>query len=371
MLKRFLTMFTLLGIFVLALVYWTLHRIKEGKAMGAKFAPPPTSVTTIIVEEQSWQPVLSAVGSMKAVNGVTLSTDLAGIVREIAFVSGAAVKRGDVLVKLDTQQEEALLRLAEARLQFAKTDLTRKRDLQATKAISQSDWDLAQSQVSQMQSTFEDAEALVRRKQLTAPFDGVAGIRQINLGQYLQPGASIVTIESLDPIFVEFSIPQKDFERLNPGRKIRVGVDGVTRQTFQGEITAINSRLDEKSRNIMVQGTIKNPDHALRAGMFVNVEVLLPEQDKVVAVPSSAVAYAPYGDSVYVVKSDGPSSLKVEQHFVKLGPKRGDQVTILSGVAAGDQVVSSGVFKLRPNAPVKVDNRVQPNNSLNPTPANT
>jgi len=375
MLKRMLLMLSLVALVIAGLVLWTLRNIEKGKAMGAKFAPPPAGVPTVVVKAQTWQPVLSAVGSLKAVNGVMLSTDLAGIVAEIAFVSGAPVKKGDVLVTLDTQQEDAQLRSADARLALAKTDLERKRDLVAKRAIAQSEWDAAESQLLQMQAAVSEMQALVARKRLAAPFDGLAGIRQVNVGQYLQPGAPIVPIESLDPIYVEFALPQQHFETLKVGKKLRLGATGISGRTFEGEITAIDSRIDEKTRNITVQGTVKNADHALRPGMFVSVEVLLPEQTGVLAVPASAVAYATFGDSVFVVKDqpgpDGKPGKQVRQTTVKLGSRRGDQVAILSGLAEGDEVVSAAVFKLRDQAPVNVDNSVQPGNSLTPKPADT
>ena len=360
-------MLVLVALFVTGLVFWTMNKIAKGKAMGAKFAPPPAAVTTVVVKPQTWQPVLSSVGSMKAVNGVLLSTDLAGIVAEIAFASGAQVKKGDLIVKLDTQQEDAQLRSAMAKLSLAKTDVIRKRDLMTKRAIAESEYDTAESQLLQMQASVEEMKALVSRKNITAPFDGLLGIRLVNVGQYMQPGAAIVPIESLDPIYVEFSVPQQSFDLLAVGKKLRLSASGITGKHFAGEVTAIDSRIDEKSRNVMIQGTVANPDRALRPGMFVNVEVLLPETDGVLAIPSSAISYAPYGDSVYVVQG----GKEVIQKFVKLGPKRGDQVSVVSGLKEGDEVVSSGVFKLRPNAPVQVDNSIQPGNSLNPKPADT
>ena len=370
-----LLMLFLVALFVAGLVFWTMHKIETGKAMGAKFAPPPAAVTTVVVKAQTWQPVLSAVGSMKAVNGVVLSTDLAGIVAEIAFESGAPVKKGDLIVKLDTQQEEAQLRSATAKLSLAKTDLVRKRDLIAKKAIAESEFDTAESQLLQMEASVEEMKALVARKRITAPFDGLAGIRQVNLGQYLQPGAPIAPIESLDPIYVEFSLPQQQFDSIAIGKKLRIGASGITGKHFEGEITAIDSRIDETTRNVTIQGTIKNPAHELRPGMFVSVEVFLPEKEGVLAIPSSAIAYAPYGDSVYVIRdatgADGKAGKEVLQQFVKLGPKRGDQVSVVSGIKDGDEIVSSAVFKLRPNAPVQVNNSVQPGNNPNPKPADT
>ena len=383
MFKRMFLMLLATGAVVGGIAYFKIKSIQAAMAMGAKFAPPPTVVTTVTVKGQTWQPVLSAVGSLKAVNGVTISTDLAGIVSKINFESGTHVKKGDMLVSLDTTQEEAQLRSAEAKLDLSKTELDRKRDLVEKKAISQSDWDNAESMVRQMQAAVDEVKAVITRKQIAAPFDGVLGIRQTNLGQYVNPGAPIVPLKSLDPIYVEFSLPQQHLNDLVVGKKLRITATGLKASESSGEITAVNALVDEATRNIMIQGTIKNPDHKLRPGMFVNVEVLLPEKKGVLAIPSSAIAYAPYGDSVYVVREkkddkgnvtngpDGKPVKEVQQQFVKLGPQRGDQVSVLSGLNDGDEVVSSGLFKMRPGAPVMVDNRVQPGNELNPKPADT
>jgi membrane fusion protein (multidrug efflux system) len=370
-----LLMLAIVAVVIAGIALWKYTLIQKGIAMGKKFAPPPAAVTTLIVQPQKWQPVLSAVGSLKAVNGVTVSTDLAGIVSEIAFESGTPVKKGALLVKLDTAEEEAQLVSAEAKLTLARTDLERKRDLLAKKAIAQSEWDAAQSQLRQMEAEVAEMKALVDRKRLEAPFDGIVGIRQVNIGQYLQPGMPIVPLQSMDPIHVEFALPQTDLPLIAVGKKVQVNAAGLGDSHFTGEITAIDSRVDEATRNIMVEATVPNPDHKLLPGMFVDVEVLLPEKENVLAIPSSSIAYAPYGDSIYIVREktapDGKPLKQVDQQFVQLGPKRGDQVTILSGLKAGEEVVSSGVFKLRPGAPVQINNSVQPGNELNPTPADT
>ncbi len=369
-----LLMLSLLLLFITGIGYWKYSQVQEGIAKGAKFAPPPTAVTTVVVKGEKWQPVLKAVGSLKAIHSVTISPDLAGIVAAITFESGTAVKKGSLLVKLDSQQEEAQVRSAEARLSLAKTDLERKRELVAQKAIAVADWDTAQSQLAQAQASVEEMKALVARKRLTAPFDGMLGVRMVSLGQYINPGAAIVPLQSLDPIFVEFAVPQQSLDSIAVGKKLRLAVSGVPGK-FEGEITAIDSMVDPNSRNILIQGTVKNAEHKLRHGMFADVEVLLPESEGVLAIPSSAIAYAPYGDSIYVVREkkgpDGQPVKEVEQVFVRLGPKRGDQVTVLSGLKDGDEVVSSGVFKLRPGAPVRVDNSVQPGNDPQPKPPNT
>lgn len=370
-----LLMLLLVALVIGALGFIKYRQIQAAIAMGALMAPPPAAVTTVVVKPQTWQPVLSAVGSLKAVNGVTVSTDLAGIVSEIPLESGTRVKKGEMLVQLDTQQEDAQLRSAQARLELAKIDMERKRDLVAKKAVAASDLDAAQSEFRQAEAAVEEVKAIIGRKRIAAPFDGVLGIRQVNVGQYLNPGAPIIPLQSLDPIYVEFALPQQHLETIAPGKKLRVTASGLTGQEFSGEITAIDSRVDEASRNILVQGTVPNPDHKLRPGMFVGIEVLLPEQEGVLAVPSSAVNYAPYGDSVYVVKEqagpDGKPTKMVQQQIVRLGTTRGDLVTLVSGVKAGDEVVSSGTFKLRPGAPVQVNNVVQPGENPTPQPPNS
>jgi membrane fusion protein, multidrug efflux system len=373
MTKRMLVMLALMLLFIAAIAAWKKWQIDVGSAMAAKFAPPPTAVTTAVAKTEQWEPVLSAVGSLKAVNGITVSTDLAGIISQISFQSGATVKKGDLLIKLDSSQEVALLHVAEARRDLAKLSLDRQRNLRASGAVSQSDYDSAESESRQAAAAVDEASALIARKTITAPFDGLLGIRQVDLGQYLNVGAPIVALQSTDPIYVNFSLPQENFEQITAGKKLRVKVNGVSGNQFEGEITSVDSRLDESTRNLMIQGTVGNAENRLRPGMFVNVEVLQPEKE-VVSIPASSISYAPYGDSVFVVKTkpgpDGKPGAETQQQFVKTGPARGDQVSIISGVKEGDVVVSSGVFKLRSGIAVQVNNSVQPDNEANPTPPN-
>jgi membrane fusion protein, multidrug efflux system len=362
---------------VVALAGAKYMQIKAGTAMASKFAPGPAAVTSTVAQSQAWQPVLSAVGSMRAVNGVQVSTDLAGIVTQISFQSGSTVKKGDLLVKLDTRQEDAQLHSAQARRELAQLSLTRQQDLLAKKVAAQSDLDSAESEFRQADAAVEEAQALIARKTIVAPFDGVAGIRQVDLGQYLEVGAPIAPVQSIDPIYVEFSIPQQEIDKVANGKTVRIRADGFEGEEFEGTVTAIDSKVDESTRNVTVQGTVPNPEHKLRPGMYVNVDVLMPQQDSVVAVPASAINYAPYGDSVFVVQdatepdAQGNKGKEVIQQFVKLGASRGDQVAILSGVKAGDQVVTSGVFKLHSHSPVKIDNSVKPDENANPNPPDT
>ncbi len=358
---------------IIALVY--IKGFKAKMAAYAQMGPPPTAVTTLVTKAQTWQPVLSVVGSLRAIQGVQISTDLAGIVSEIAFESGTPVKKGALLAKLDTKQEEAQLHSAQARLELAKVNLARKKDLLEKKAASQADFDSAAAEARMADAAVEECRALIARKTITAPFDGILGIRQINVGQYLNAGTGIVALQSSDPIYAEFSIPQQHIGKINLKKKIRLTAKGVSDTEFEGEINAINSLVDETTRNIAVEAILPNPGHQLRPGMFVNVEVLLPEQGGVLTIPASSINYAPYGDSVYLVQEgkdkDGKPQKQAVQKFVKLGASRGDQISVLSGLKEGDEIVTSGVFKLRSNAPVKVNNTVQPRNEENPKPPET
>lgn len=361
-------MFLMLGgvlLFVGGVAFWKVTQFRKGMAMMQAMQPPPAAVTTVVVKRDRWQPSLHAVGSLKAVNGVAVSTDLPGIVAQVAFQSGAAVKKGDLLLQLDSQQEAAQLRSTEARRDLAKLNLDRQKELVASGAVSQSNLDTAESEHRQAAAAVDEARVLIARKNIVAPFDGRLGIRQVDLGQYLNVGAPIVQLESIDPIHVEFAIPQQTLDQVAVGKQLHLSVAGLGAEVFTGAVTAIESRLDEATRNVLVQGTVANAAGKLRPGMFVQVEVLLPEQE-VVSIPASAISYAPYGDSVFIVK-DGKT---VAQQFVKLGATRGDQITVVSGVKEGDEVVSSGAFKLRNGIPVQVNNSVQPSNDANPNPPN-
>ena len=382
--KRMLIMLTAVGIVIAALAYYKISSFAKMKGKMALMAPQPPAVTTIVAKGQTWQPVLSAVGSLKSIQGVQVSTDLAGIISEIAFESGTPVKKGDLLIKLDTKQEEAQLSAAQARLDLAKVNLVRKQDLLDKKAASQADYDTVAAEARQAKAAMEEIQAVIDRKTIRAPFDGLLGIRQVNMGQYLNAGVPIVSLESCDPIYVEFNLPQQHLGQVGDKGKIRVKAPDITQDEFLGEVTAIDSRVDEATRNVQVEATLRNPARKLRAGMFVNVEVLLPQQTGVLTIPASSINHAPYGDSIFIVKNGEPKGGKPQktavQQFVKLGPSRGDLITILSGLKEGDEVITSGIFKLRSNEPVttsagqpapqsvNVNNEVQPGNELKPNP---
>ena len=339
------------------------------------FEPPPTAVTTDLAKQSEWQPTLESVGSITAVNGVTISTDLAGIVRQIAFESGKKVHTGDLLVRLDTTQEEAQLHQAEAQRDWAQVTLKRDKDLVEKHAISQSDYDNAEASYRQAKASVDQYNAVIARKTLRAPFDGVTGIRQVNLGQYLKEGDMVVTLQSFDPIYVNFSLPQQDLSKIVVGQPISLQVDAYGDQSFKGAITAINSLVDQATRNIQVQATLGNHDLKLRPGMFGKVSVLMNEVQKVIAVPATAIHYAPYGDSIFVVSEmkdkEGKGYKGVKEQFIKLGQSRGDMISIVSGLKPGEEVVTSGVFRLKSGARVIVNNQIKPGSELAPNPSDS
>jgi membrane fusion protein (multidrug efflux system) len=344
-------------------------------AKSGAFEPPPTAVTTDLAKQSEWQPTLESVGSIAAVNGVTISTDLAGIVRQIAFESGNKVHAGDLLVRLDTTQEEAQLHQAEAQRDLAQLTLKRDKDLVEKHTISQSAYDDAEASYRQTNASVDQFNAVIARKTLRAPFDGVVGIRQVNLGQYLKEGDMVVTLQSFDPIYVNFSLPQQDLSKLVVGQPVSLQVDAYGDRSFKGTITAINSLVDQATRNIQVQATLDNRDLKLRPGMFGKVSVLMSERENVIAVPATAIHYAPYGDSIFVVSEmkdkEGKEYKGVKEQFIKLGQSRGDMISIVSGLKPGEEVVTSGVFRLKSGAHVIVNNQIKPGSELAPNPSDS
>ena len=344
-------------------------------AKSGAFEPPPTAVTTEVAKQSEWKPTLEAVGSIAAVNGVTISTDLAGIVREIAFESGNKVHSGDLIVRLDTTQEQAQLHQAEAQRDWAAVTLKRDKDLVEKHAISQSEYDNAEASYRQTQASVDQYKALIARKTLRAAFDGVAGIRQVNLGQYLKEGDPVVTLQSFDPIYANFMLPQQDLSKLVVGQPITLRVDAYGDRYFHGVVTAINSLVDQATRNVQVQATLANPDARLRPGMFAKVSVLMSDTKNVIAIPATAIHYAPYGDSIFVVSQmkdqTGKEYKGVKEQFVKVGQSRGDMISIVSGLKPGEEVVTSGVFRLKSGAHIMVNNEIKPEAELAPTPSDS
>jgi membrane fusion protein (multidrug efflux system) len=374
MLKRMLVLIAATILIVAALGFVKFKQIQTAIAQGAAFQPPPAAVTTIVAERQEWPATLSAVGTVAAVRGVTISADLPGVVGRIAFTSGQRVREGDVLAVLDTRQERAQLAAAEAQQQLTRVNFARVQGLLEERVISRAEFDRATADQRQAEAHAGEIRAAIDRKTIQAPFSGVLGIRQVNLGQYLSAGDPLVTLESLDPIYVNFGVPQQAAGQMRAGLAVHGTVGEHAEMRFSGRVRAIDSVVDETTRNVQVQATLSNPHGTLRPGMFVQTEVVVGESQPVVSLPASAISYAPYGDSVFVVANikgqDGQTFMGVRQPFVTVGPTRGDQVGIVSGVRPGDEVVTSGVFKLRNGVPVLVNNTVTPGNNPQPKPEN-
>lgn len=375
MAKRMILMLTAVTVFLAVIGFVKFRQIQTAMAEGASFQPPPEAVTTIVAQQEEWHADLSAIGTATAVRGVTVSADLPGIVEKIAFDSGRRVRAGDLLVQLDTRQEQAQLAAAEAQRDLDRLNLERMQGLRSKGVVSQAEADAAAASYKQAEARVGEIRATIDRKTIRAPFTGILGIRQVNLGQYLKAGDPIVPVQSLDPVFVDFSVPQQDVGRLAVGTAVRVAAEGDGPVEASGKVTAVDSVVDPSTRNVSVQATFDNPGGRLRPGMFVEVHVASGNATPVVALPASAISYAPYGDSVFIVEDmtgkGGQTYRGVRQQFVKLGPSRGDQVAVLSGVEGGVEVVTSGVFKLRNGAAVLVNNDVQPANDPTPDPEDT
>ena len=364
------------GLVLLIVILFGIKGMQIGKMMSTPMVMPPTTVSSAVAKEEDWAPVLSAIGSVSAVQGAVVSTELGGVVAQINFQNGGDAKKGDVLLKLDSSAEEAQLHTAEADLELARANLQRSQDLAARKVISKQELDAAQSAFGQKQGSVDNMRAFITKKQVRAPFDGQLGIRQVNVGQSIDARTPIVQLTALDPVYVDFALPQQELPKLGTGFETRVRTDALPGREFTGKLTAINSMVDAVTRNVGVQATLENPDHILKPGMFVKVEVDLPEKKKTLVIPGSAVSYAPYGNSVFVIdkKKDpktGKESQDLRQAFVRIGESRGDFVSVTEGLKAGDVVVSTGVFKLRNGMPVTINNDLAPKPQLNPTPADS
>jgi membrane fusion protein (multidrug efflux system) len=372
MAKRIVVLLVVMVAFIATLAF---VKFKQFQAMAAQFAamqPPPEAVTTIVAQREEWPATLEAIGTVAAVQGVTVSADLPGVVDRIAFESGKPVKDGEVLVQLDTRQEQAQLAAAEAQLELSRVTLDRMKTLVEQDAVSRAEFDTAAAGNKQAEAKIREIRATIERKTIRAPFSGVLGIRAVNLGQYLNGGDPVVPLQSLNPIYVNFAIPQQDASQMHLGRDVHITAGDLGNVPFNGRISAVDSVVDSTTRNVMVQATLSNPGGRLRPGMFVQTQVALGDSRSVIALPGSSINYAPYGDSVYVVAElkdpNGKPYRGVRQQVVKVGGARGDQIAVLSGINPGDEIVTSGTFKLRNGAAVQINNTVKPANSRAPKP---
>jgi membrane fusion protein (multidrug efflux system) len=372
---------------VVALVGVKVGQIRAMIAAGQSFVPPPESVTSVKVAAATWQSRRAAIGTLVAVHDVTLGAELPGLIREVDFDSGRTVKRGAVLVRLDTTNEEAQLAAAVADAELAKTALERARALRKGGANTPADLEAAEARAKQTQAIAANIRATIVKKTIRAPFDGRVAMKQVERGQVVSPGTPIATLQSVDPIYSEFSLPQQSLADLKTGQTATMRVDSFPGRSWQGTISTVNSEVDPATRNIRVRATFPNKEGILRPGLFVNVEVSASDQRQVLVIPATAVVFAPYGDSVFVLdaktqklddqktqkmddqkKPGEPPALVAQPRFVRLGDRRGDLVAVVSGLTEGETVVSNGAFKLRKGMSVLVNNTLAPPVELDPRP---
>ena len=364
---------TLAGLVVLVAVLAAVKTLQIGKMIdqGKAFVPPPETVTATKVRAVSWETSLTAVGSLSAVQGVTVAAELPGKVVEIAFEAGASVRQGDILLRQDISSEEAQLPGALAQVELSRANRERYEQLYTKRLVAQVERDSAAANADLAQAQADTIRAAIAKKTIRAPFSGRLGIRQANLGQILREGDPIVTLQALDPIYVDFTLPQQQLPQVRPGLPVRVTMDSLPGTAWTGRITAISPLVEADTRHVRLQATVENVGEKLRPGMFVGASVGLPGKQSLLVVPATAVLYAPYGDSVFVIEDAKDGKGKTLRHqFVRLGSKRGDFVAVESGVKEGETVVTTGVFKLRNGQSVVVDNTLAPEFQKTPKPEN-
>jgi membrane fusion protein, multidrug efflux system len=364
------------GLILLVILLVGIKALQIFKMVSSKMPMPVETVTSAVVKEENWAPLLSSVGSISPVQGALVSAELGGVVSQIGFENGSTAKKGDLLVQLDASAEEAQLHSSEADLELARADLERSRDLAARKVVSKAELDAADSKYKQKSASVDQMRSMITKKTVRAPFDGQLGIRQVNIGQMINAGQQVVALQALDQVFADFALPQQYFAQLAAGLEVHVTTDAVPGRVFTGKLTAVNSMIDVATRNVTLQATLENPDHALRPGMFAKVDVMLAQKQRSLVIPGTAVSYAPFGDSVYVIekKKDpktGEESQTIRQQFVRVGETRGDFVSVTAGLKAGETVVGTGVFKLRNGMVVTINNDLAPKLEEKPNPADT
>jgi len=371
--KRMIVMLALAAVVLFIIFGFEAFRsIMISKAMRA-FANPPQTVSTVVATTQEWQPTLTAVGSLRAVNGADLSLEVAGVVDKLYFQSGDDVNAGTVLMTLRSDDDVAKLHALQATADLSAINLARDEKQLKINAVSKAQVDTDSATLRNAQAQVAEQQAIVDKKMLRAPFAGHLGIRAVDVGQYLSAGTNIVTLQALDPIYVDFTLPQQALAEIREGQLVTATVDTYADQSFVGKITAINPAVDVATRNVQVRATLANPDHLLLPGMYAKVKIDIGAEERYVTLPQTAIIYNPYGNTVYVVQDKGKDAqghpqLEAHQAFVTTGPTRGDQVAILKGIDAGTTVVSAGQMKLRNGSHLIINNSVVPANSPNPQP---
>jgi membrane fusion protein, multidrug efflux system len=373
MTRRMVIMLAALGVLFGAIFGYKAFMGMMMKKYMSLGGPPPVTVTAIKAASQVWQPQLKAVGSLRAVRGVDVTSEIAGLIRSIHFTSGDEVKAGQLLVQLNADADNALLHALEAAAELAQSAYDRDRKQFEAQAVSQAALDADSADLKGKHALVAQQAALVAKKSIVAPFAGKLGISLINPGQYVTPGDKIVTLQSLDSIYVDFYLPQQDLSRVSLGQAVLATTDTYPNKIFTGKITAINPKVDTQTRNVQVQATIMNPKHELLPGMYASVEVQAGEVKHYLTLPKTAVTFNPYGETVYLVEEkgkrpDGKPVLIAKQTFISISSSRGDQVAVLSGIKEGDLVITSGQLKLKNGSIVIINNQVQPLNEAEPKP---
>ena len=370
MLKKILITLVVLGAVIGVVVGVKALQIKFLMEMDQGPGEPPAYVTSATVSEQSWKQTLDAVGSLAAVQGVTVTTEVGGKVETIHFDSGQSVEKGQLLVELDISTEVAQLAAAEADKELAAINLERTRKLRQSNTVAQAELDSANANYLAAEAQVENLKAFIQKKKIVAPFSGRIGIRQVDLGQFINSGDPIVSLKSLDPIYVDFSFPQQWISKVAVGMSVEVTVDSFPDQVFEGKLSAINPEVSESTRTIGLRATLPNRNEQLLPGMFCQVSVVLPNEESVKVIPSTAIVYSSFGDSIFeIVEKEGQTV--AEQKFVRLGERRGDFVAVTSGLDAGAEVVSTGAFKLRQGMRVELNNDLNTKPELNPNPSDS
>jgi membrane fusion protein, multidrug efflux system len=366
--RRLIIVVAVVGGLLALLVGWHLlvgHFIAQAMAHNSQ---PPQTVTTTVVRYSDWQPQISAVGSVRAVRGVDITTEVTGLVRSVDFRSGDDAKRGQVLVRLNSDADVATLHSLEAAADLAATVYARDKMQFEAQAISQAQLDADAADLKNKRAQAAAQAALVEKKILRAPFDGRLGITTVNPGQYLNTGDKVVTLQELDPVYVDFRLPQEQLAQVRPGLEVRLTLDAFPGESFTGKINAVDPLVDSSSRNFQAEATVPNPTRKLLPGMFVRVAVLSSSQQHYLTLPQTSITFNPYGSTVFLVEKDAKGNRTAQQTFVTTGPTRGDQIAVLTGIKEGEEVVTSGQLKLKNGTPLDISTLAQPSDAANPKP---
>jgi len=368
MIKRMIVMLLLVG-FVLGGIFGFKFygNMKMMEHMAASGNPAQT-VSAIVAQMEEWQPTLKAVGTLRAVKGADLAAEVSGIVEAIHFESGSEAEEGALLVQLRNADDLARLEALQSAARLAEITLQRDEKQLKSQAISQATYDNDAANLTAARAAVENQKAVLDKKAIRAPFAGHLGIRAVDVGQYLNPGSPIVTLQQLDPIFLDFYLPQQSLPQILVGQKVTAKTDAHPDKTFEGEITAIDAKVDVSTRNVLIRATFKNPERLLLPGMYAEAAVASGKPERYLTLPQTSITYNPYGNTVFVVGTDGKGTQIAKQVFVTTGATRGDQIAILSGIKEGDTIVTSGQLKLRNGSPVTINNNIQPSNDPHPKP---